>query len=167
MARLKETSAILLDSKLPLAVTEGWTLSRLAAECHCGRDAARTAIGRYRDAIQRQSQVELKKQCLTLVEEARKARDSALALLERHAVLVERAIAQLEDSDDFDIGDLGKLTKLNLDHHRLVEQLTGLDVAKKVLLKQRDTKDGIPVSWDGVEALDAMPFLELLEGDDD
>ena len=145
---------------MPVAVSEGWTLSRLASECHCGRDAARAAFGRYRDAIQQQTQGELKKQCVSLVEEARKARDFALALVERHAALVERAIAQMENSDEFEIGDLARLTRLSLDQYKLVELLTGLDVAKAVALKQYKTRDETPVSWDGVGSLETMPDLE-------
>jgi hypothetical protein len=163
MPQLKQTSALLLESKISLAVSEAWTLSRLANECHCGRDAARAALKRYRDAIQQQAQGELKKQCVSLVEEARKARDFALSLLERHAALVERAMAQIENSGEFDIGALAKLTKLSLDHYKLVEILTGLDVAKAVFVKQAKRPDEMPVSWDGVQALESMPALQWLD----
>lgn len=163
MARLKQSSAALLDTKLPTAVAEGWTLARLALECHCGRDAARAALGRYRDAIQQQTQGEVKRQSLSLVEEARKARDFALASLERQAALVERAMAQMESSDEFDIGDLARLTKLCLEHYKLVEILTGIDVAKAVALKNFKPQDK-PVSWDGVHAIEVIseqPWVDV------
>lgn len=166
MPQLKQTSAVLLESKMAAAVSEGWTLARLASECHCGRDAARAALGRYRDAIQQQAQGELQKRCVSLAEEARKARDFALALLERHSALVERAMAQIENSDEFEIADLARLTKLSLEHYKLVELLTGLDVAKAVFVKHGKTRDETLVSWDGVQALEAMPELQWLNSSD-
>lgn len=166
MARLKYSSAILLETKLPLAVAEAWTLGRLAVECHCGRDAARSALRRYQGIIQRQSQIEMQNQAVDLGHVARKARDAALVLLERHTALVERAVCQLEDAEDLDIRDLEKLTKARLDLHRLVEQLTGLNVAKAVAIRRFSKMEQQPVIWDGVESLEALPVLELLDEND-
>ncbi|MBL9143898.1 MAG: hypothetical protein JNM99_09475 [Verrucomicrobiaceae bacterium] len=51
MPRLKETSIALLQAKVPVAVSDGWTVKRLAAACFCGERAAREALARYRQAM--------------------------------------------------------------------------------------------------------------------
>lgn len=153
MARLKHSSSVLLDIYVPVAVSEGWTLVRLAAECHCGRDAARSALRRYRDVIRQQTQGELEKQCLSVVEEAQRARDFALVTLQRHAALVDRMMAQMEEGGEFEIADLAKLIRLSLEHFKLVELVTGQDVVKAVAVKHGKKPDETPVSWDGVQAL--------------
>jgi hypothetical protein len=48
MPRPRLSSEILLETNVPLAVVEGWTISRLARLCHCGDEAASSALHAYR-----------------------------------------------------------------------------------------------------------------------
>ena len=96
---------------------------------------------------------------------ARKARDADIRLHDRHVALVERAIQQLELSEDLSIADLAKLTGLRQQHHKLVESITGMDVLKQIAVGAAREQDGKPVAWDGIEALEATT-LEILPPDD-
>lgn len=96
---------------------------------------------------------------------ARKARDADIRMHDRHLALVERAIKQLEMSEDLSIADLAKLTALRGQHYKLVESITGLDVVKAITISQAREQDGKPVAWDGVEALEVLQ-LDLLPPDD-
>lgn len=143
---------------LPRAIREHWSARRLAREAKVDQQTAgsllRAASSKMEQAVDR----EIGDTVSRLARIAREARDADLKLTARHAALVERAMRQIEQSPDIDVKELGTLTALRDKHASLIERLTGLDVAKKIAVAREAGKDGAALtSWDGVEALDALP----------
>lgn len=143
---------------LPQAMREHWSARKLAREAKTDQQTAGLMLKALSSKVEQQLDREVGSEVSRLASIAREARDADLALLPRHLRLVERAIKQLEVSADLDVKELATLTGLRAQHAKLIEQLTGLDVAKAVAIRREANKDGAALmSWDGVEALDALP----------
>jgi hypothetical protein len=143
---------------MPRAVREHWSASRLAREAGIDTRVAGTLLAKVTEKMSAAVDREVGNTVSRLARIAQEARDADLKLTARHAALVERAMRQIEQSPDLDVKELGTLTALRDKHAALIERLTGLDVAKKVAVAREAAKDGAALlSWDGVEALDALP----------
>jgi hypothetical protein len=142
-------------------MAEHWSASHYAREAGVSRETAQDVLNELAIKYMQDSKSVAMAPLNHLANVARKARDADLRLMERHAKLVEKAIRQLELSDDLSIGDLAKLTALRQQHNKLVESLTGLDVAKQVAVRREAMRDGEVSAWDGVEALESSS-LEIM-----
>lgn len=98
MPRIKETSAILLESKLPLAIAEGWTVHALAKACHCGERAAGEALQRYRQAMKSALAVEAGSLLSQMQKEAALERPAVIRRLRETGAAADDLLAKAREA---------------------------------------------------------------------
>ena len=143
---------------LPQAIANRWSSRQLAEAAHCDQATAANVLAEASQQIQAESQKALCLETQKLATEARKARTASLARIEKLGTVVDNLTnALVAKGLAASAKDVASAVKAAGDLWRHTEALTGLDVAKAVAVKQTAATDGIPVAWDGVAALEAVP----------
>ncbi len=142
---------------LPTALRESWTSRKLAqvagVDMHTAADALADASAQLHTKSQQLIGIETER----LAQEARKARESAIARLESLGKAVDSVAAALQaKGESASAKDVKEAVAAAAQLWRHVENLTGLDVVKTAAASQLKGGDGKPVAFDGVAALEAV-----------
>jgi hypothetical protein len=91
--------------------------------------------------------------------------DAEIAMIERQLALNERLMKQAESGQDLSAKELKDIVSVRSMHQKMIESVTGLDVAKAIAVRKATDTKGAMLAWDGVECIESskMPFLELGE----
>lgn len=120
---------------LPQALTEGWSVSKLAREASVGRSVAASLLKHGSARTQQSIGSELDREGNRAVVVARQVRDGQIEQAARIEALTEKALKNLEAKaakGELSIRDLGDLAKLREKHWAHVKDMAGLNLAEKL-----------------------------------
>lgn len=142
---------------LAQAVAGRWTARQLADKAGCDIAVACDVLAKASEQIHKESQQAISIETGKLAQEARKARNSAIARLESLGQAVDSvAIALQAKGSTANAKDVKEAVAAASQLWKHVESLTGLDVAKVAATRQAVASSEQITSWDGVAALEAM-----------
>lgn len=156
------------EALLGQAIKEHWSAQKLAREARISPTVASDMIKGHVDKIKKTSGIILETRLARLVDGARKVQDAEIAMIERQLALNERLMKQAESGQDLSAKELKDIVSVRSMHQKMIESVTGLDVAKAIAVRKATDTKGAMLAWDGVECIESskMPFLELGEYDE-
>jgi hypothetical protein len=136
-----------------------WTARSLADSAMCNKDTAGVVLKEHAGQIRQKLEKMSLSKSSHLGAVARRIRDAEAMACERMLALIERLTEQIENGDDLDAGELDKLAGLRAKYYKHIEAITGLDVVKAAAIRTLSDPGGSAMSWDGIEALEAVSFI--------
>ncbi len=73
--------------------------------------------------------------------------------------LIDDLTEQIENGQDLDAKELDSLISIRAKYYKHIEAVTGLDVVKAAAMRTLSDPGGQAMSWDGIEALEAVSFV--------
>ncbi len=150
------------------AISEHWSQRKFSREARISEDLARELLAGEAAKARQKLTLSQDNRLARLVDGARKVQDAELHMIERQLKLNERLMLQAEAGQDLNAKEIKDIISIRQTHQKIIESVTGLDVAKAIAVRKATDTKGAMLAWNGVECIEStkMPFLDLGEYDE-